>query len=329
MAQPTSLPSNVTLIIAQLRTRYGHDLLYMYRPIVQTLQRRFCYGRVVHLVFPEENHAVAVVRNGSEIELALESAIAKNNQPCAFFWIGDGRLPLKHGRSVGSRCTRHRYETEAIVYTAAARKTATSIWSYTRRQTHAAYLPPQYVPSNFTLTHVNPLPTFLGHLDFRWGVPVFRACPVFRATARGRGVAWLRRRQLPRSRGTELLVDGELTVCQAIETLWSDEKLQRRLGDASIFVNWHKNCLAADQPLETFRIAALLSLGALVVSQRSHARDEAEFAGLVDFVDDAQFWPFVATLRNMSTAARQALGRERMERFRRQSTTCARSGMVT
>eukprot|EP00966_Prymnesium_polylepis_P235380 5443875-Prymnesium_polylepis.1 len=58
----------------------------------------------------------------------------------------------------------------------------------------------------------------------------------------------------------------------------------------AFFMNMHRECYAppASTDCETLRFAQLLSYGALVVSDRCHADDEAEWAGLVHFADRAQ-----------------------------------------
>ena len=72
-------------------------------------------------------------------------------------------------------------------------------------------------------------------------------------------------------------------------------------------------------------MAQLLSVGALIVSQRSHPQDELEYESLVDFVDDEQFWPFVAQLAARAPEDRRHLGAERQERFARRSRVAPRS----
>jgi len=73
------------------------------------------------------------------------------------------------------------------------------------------------------------------------------------------------------------------------ENLWADVSWNRMFASAGYFANLHKvgddyrnlhkmNC-------EAFRFATLLSAGAHVISLRCRAEDEAEYEGLVDFVN--------------------------------------------
>ena len=56
-------------------------------------------------------------------------------------------------------------------------------------------------------------------------------------------------------------------------------------GGVAVIVNIHKRCAQGElsQPFEAVRAAQVLGAGGLLVSQRAHPRDEAAFAGLVDF----------------------------------------------
>ena len=53
-------------------------------------------------------------------------------------------------------------------------------------------------------------------------------------------------------------------------------------GRTAVHLNLHKACERAHNPV-VFRTAVLLSRGAHVISERSYAKDEAEYAGLVHF----------------------------------------------
>ena len=57
------------------------------------------------------------------------------------------------------------------------------------------------------------------------------------------------------------------------------------LARARIFVNLHKACGVTGQALESFRVAQLLNGNRLLLSERSHPRDESEYAGMVFFYD--------------------------------------------
>ena len=65
---------------------------------------------------------------------------------------------------------------------------------------------------------------------------------------------------------------------------FSDEAfVDRVLGRANVFVNLHKACGEAHNPV-VFRVAKLLSAGRLVLSERAHPDDEIEYAGMVTFL---------------------------------------------
>ena len=75
-----------------------------------------------------------------------------------------------------------------------------------------------------------------------------------------------------------------------INDVWSEAGLRKLIAarPPPVFVNLHKRCTGGEraerlQPLEAVRLAQLLSLGAIVVSQRANARDEKRYEGLVDF----------------------------------------------
>ena len=61
----------------------------------------------------------------------------------------------------------------------------------------------------------------------------------------------------------------------------SDWKQLAKTVDSAVFLNMHKACGDPDSPLEAVRLASLLSVGAVVVTEPSFDADRAEFAGLV------------------------------------------------
>lgn len=67
---------------------------------------------------------------------------------------------------------------------------------------------------------------------------------------------------------------------------WDDESYQRLLREHAIWLNLHKGCGDAHNPI-TFRVSKALLAGRLILSERSHPKDEAEFAGLgISFYDN-------------------------------------------
>jgi hypothetical protein len=67
---------------------------------------------------------------------------------------------------------------------------------------------------------------------------------------------------------------------------WDEESFAARvLKRSDIFVNLHKTCGNAHNPV-TWRNPILLNHGKLVLSERAHAEDEAEFNGMIMFFDN-------------------------------------------
>lgn len=67
---------------------------------------------------------------------------------------------------------------------------------------------------------------------------------------------------------------------------WSDEAMAATLAVCPVALNLHRTCGNPHSPLQSVRLAALLDGNRFVLSERSHPKDEAEFAGIVEFVDN-------------------------------------------
>jgi len=81
-----------------------------------------------------------------------------------------------------------------------------------------------------------------------------------------------------------LLPQGPLGRVRLLNRAWSDAALDRALGTSSVWLSVHKRCnFSAQEPFESFRASQLLGAGRVMLSERSHALDEAAFAGLVVF----------------------------------------------
>ena len=108
--------------------------------------------------------------------------------------------------------------------------------------------------------------------------------------------------------------------------VWSDEwLLERVLTRCPLFLNLHKDCGKADEAgkegrgegrgegsaLE-IRVPKLLDAARLVVSERSHPLDEAEFAGLVRFEDNMSM--VIQAFREHTKLISTAEGRRQAER---------------
>ncbi|KAL1523398.1 hypothetical protein AB1Y20_018340 [Prymnesium parvum] len=81
----------------------------------------------------------------------------------------------------------------------------------------------------------------------------------------------------------------------------------------TVVVNVHKRCLQEErtQPFEAVRAAQVLSAGGILVSQRAHPRDEAAYAGLVDFHPLAQLPRAIEQLLATPHLSRLAASRAR------------------
>ena len=107
-------------------------------------------------------------------------------------------------------------------------------------------------------------------------------------------------------------------LVRAVNDVWSESALRRLVASTPppLFINLHKKCMPPDgrQPLESVRLSQLLTLGALVVSQHAHERDEARYEGLVDFVSLAEMPQAIRKLQQRTDLA--DLAAERAARFR-------------
>jgi len=85
----------------------------------------------------------------------------------------------------------------------------------------------------------------------------------------------------------------------------------------TVFINQHKYCADPRKALEAFRMSTLLSFGALVISDRSDARDEKAYEGMVIFEDDFYGNWSAGTVELMENAtARVAFKRRALELYR-------------
>ena len=109
-----------------------------------------------------------------------------------------------------------------------------------------------------------------------------------------------------------------------VNDAWSHEAIERVVGPAlgaanapRIVVNLHKRCMQDErsQPMEAVRVAQVLSLGALLVSQHAAPEDEELYHGLVDFCSLAELPQTIAALLRRTDLP--ALAAQRAAEFRR------------
>ena len=104
--------------------------------------------------------------------------------------------------------------------------------------------------------------------------------------------------------------------------LSNNSMLQMGLSTSAFFLNVHKRCNVTsekgqrqDFAAEAFRLAPLLSSGAVVISERSDPRDEVAYRGLVEFAEVDDIGPLFARMwsdrSHLATAAARAHAFER------------------
>ena len=107
--------------------------------------------------------------------------------------------------------------------------------------------------------------------------------------------------------------------------VWDDVAYFQLLGSTTVFINLHKSvvqgsanwapiCGDSHNPA-TFRFAKLLNVGAILISERCYPADEAEFHGLVSFVDFDSIGNEFARLRDMDVSERMAMAHHRRVKF--------------
>ena len=127
-----------------------------------------------------------------------------------------------------------------------------------RRHLTVRYVPPGFISSAQQVDGHSHALLFFGSID---------------ATT-GRSRCFYR---LKRSLGAEL---------QQTYSVWNDTGLERTLREHNLFLNIHKHC-ASGGPV-TFRQSLFISHGKLILSDRAHPKDEAEYRGMMIFVELSQ-----------------------------------------
>jgi len=277
---------------------------FMFEPAMSTLRAGLeAYAR------PNVRFAHAIL---SRDQIAEKAATLRPGD--ALVWLGfHGLEHVPWGALIRRGVRTVYYETEPIQRCRYARLGIAEQWHYSWRNldicrqsgpgsgmTHR-YVPPGALRTP-TVSHAakSPALTFLGNSRLSLGL---------------RGPAWkhLRLKCLRRIRAR---LPGRVVDVQG---LWNESAFARHLleGQHSIFVNVHKACGVSNQPLEAFRISKLLNYGALVVSERGYARDEAEYAQLVDFTDPADIPERFLRYAAMGPTERAALAEGRAGDFAR------------
>lgn len=110
-------------------------------------------------------------------------------------------------------------------------------------------------------------------------------------------------------------------VARPLNDVWSDDALNRLVRASSrppLLLNVHKRCSRdeREQPLEAVRLAQLLSVGGVLVSQRADVLDEATYDGLVTFTSLCDVPSVIATLMQTPAEELRALADKRSAAFR-------------
>lgn len=106
------------------------------------------------------------------------------------------------------------------------------------------------------------------------------------------------------------------TLTSQVYSVWNVSAFAALMRHRQVFLNLHKQCERGHAPV-TFRHALLLSHGKLILSERAHAGDEAEFAGLITFVPQESIAKELARLFASSPAELARLITSRGAEFRR------------
>ena len=235
----------------------GH-LAFMYWPVLTTLIEGFRSSR------PSLRTVVGV---GSSRALQRELAALRRGD--AFVWMGP-----RHKRAQPWPALRRRgvrtvyYQTEPGHHCEFLRRDVDELWDYSWHNVDACARIGRAAP---TLRFVPP------------GAVASAPAPVAGNSTSllffGSTASWTGRERcfaaLRRSLGDALV---------QTYAVWTDAGLAALLRQYDCFLNVHKNCERGHAPV-TFRHALLLSAGKLLLSERAYPRDEAEYEGMVTFVD--------------------------------------------
>ena len=261
-----------TVVIWQGSGGAGHDIGFMYRPIVDTL--------LDGLAAAPDSMAKVMIRSGAgraglQLALVQKPALGVGDW---FVWIGHASsqgLPWSRLQAAGVRTVF--YNTEPLEF--CVRRGSDEVWDYSwhnidvcrRRAPKDVNLTLRYVPPGFAAPVTTQLivperavvrPTAELML---FGYPYFKS---------GRARCYERL-------GGLLGGHGRLN---ATFTIWSAAAFERwwhEVGQWTTHLSLHKRCriggmeeLRSHEPLEAVRLSALLSRGASLLSEHSYARDE-------------------------------------------------------
>ena len=260
----------------------GHDLAFMYRPVMDTLRNGFLDmpARVASSVGPVHlTHGYGVGNLFRQ-----HGMLANLRAGDVFIWLGptgSGSPPWHKLYQRGVRTIY--YQTEPAEFGCSKIGAQVShndlheIWEFSWHNVDVCApklkkgLTMRYVPLGFSpppavnVAAEPPLATTATHADL-----IFFGYPFYKS---GRRVCF---DALKRELGDRINATWSLWNATEFETWWHAS------GRTAVHLNLHKTCENSHNPV-VFRTALLLSRGAHVISERSYAKDEAEYAGLVHF----------------------------------------------
>ena len=300
-----------TVVIWHERGGVGHDIGFMYKPIVETLSAGF--RRVPDDVRKAtRGQPLVVVGQGLHMELhrtigglnPLADFVAKGPGRAApipgpsrlrpgdvFVWIGPfgaWEVPWLRLRSEGVRTIFYQSEpADACAISATGdlelpglghKLQPNEIWDYSWHNIDFCrpasgsnitlrFVPPGYVDAAISADAESGTRPASAVADL-----IFLGYPFFKS---GRRLSY---GKLKHVLGDRLNATFSVWNTDSFNRWW------RHSGQWAMHVNLHKRCCAAlHEPLETFRIASLLSVGATVLSELAYPKDQAHFDGLVHF----------------------------------------------
>lgn len=293
VGRPTSTSTTTTVLPRLLIWQKGkHKVEYMYKPAMSTLRRGLeAYANATR--WKIEYRYIAD-------NVAGELANLNLRRGDVYIWIGvegNGMVPwaMLRGRGVYSIY----YQTEPVFTCAYSKKDVDELWDYSWRNIDACdkradkpgqrLIPPGFQEGVGRSIQSPGLPklNFFGGPQYR-GACYDRAIAIFKAS----------NIQLVKEYG-----------------IWSDEAFARYIKSHGVFFNLHKNCEGDSAPVEAFRMACLLSAGAIVLSVHSFAKDEAQFKDLIDFAPMEAMVAQYNRIASMSQVQRQEISDRRAASF--------------
>ena len=271
-----------SVVIWQAAGGVGHDLTFMYRPVMDTLVAGFAHlpaavsaaigtlnvvsGSGVAAKSPEYNQMTRLVRDLGPRDLFLFIGP-----------IGSESVPWDAMRARGVRTVY--YQTEPVNGCALSKARPDEVWDFSWHNLDACKpYPKPWLTQPFQMRYVP-----MGYIKppaearVRGYVPpddapelFFFGYPFYKS---GRKRCYER---LQRALGARLNATWMLWSPVAFERWW------RASGRWAVHLNLHKSCESARNPV-VFRTSILLSRGATIISERANHKDEREYAGLVHF----------------------------------------------